>query len=82
MITSDAPTVFLKWIYGNGWVKGLRWQISVFCSLKDLKVKHFWSGARANPELLADYLKIAPLRSMIDLLLKTADIECATNIYN
>jgi NAD(P)H dehydrogenase (quinone) len=53
VITSDTPTVFLKWIYGNGWVKVLRRQILAFCGFKDLKVKYFSPVRGAKPEALA-----------------------------
>ncbi|QLF70513.1 NAD(P)H-dependent oxidoreductase [Peteryoungia desertarenae] len=53
VITSDTPTFFLKWIYGNGWVKVLRRQILAFCGFKDLKVKYFSPVRGAKPEALA-----------------------------
>ncbi len=40
VITSDTPTVFLKWIYGNGWVKVLRRQILASCGFSDLKITY------------------------------------------
>lgn len=52
-ITSDAPTVFLKWIYGYGWVKVLRRKILVFCGFKDLKVIYCVPVRGATPEALA-----------------------------
>lgn len=53
VITSDTPTFFLKWFYGNGWVKVLRRQILAFCGFKDLKVKYFSPVRGAKPEALA-----------------------------
>jgi putative NADPH-quinone reductase len=53
VITSDTPAVFLKWIYGNAWVKVLRRQILKFCGFKDLKVKYFSPVRGAKPEALA-----------------------------
>ncbi len=53
VITSDTPTVFLKWIYGNGWVKVLRQQILAFCGFRDLKVMDCAPGRGAQPEALA-----------------------------
>jgi putative NADPH-quinone reductase len=53
VITSDTPTFFLKWIYGNGWVKVLRRQILAFGGFKDLKVKYFGPVRGAKPEALA-----------------------------
>jgi hypothetical protein len=41
VITSDTPTFFLKWLYGNGWVKVLRRQILAFCGFTDLRVEYF-----------------------------------------
>lgn len=51
-ITSDAPTVFITWIYGNGWVKVLLRQILAFCGFKDLKVNCFSPVRGATPEVL------------------------------
>lgn len=53
VITSDTPTVFLKWIYGNGWVKVLRRQILGFCGFRDLKVMYYGPVRGAKPEALA-----------------------------
>ncbi|THV11116.1 NAD(P)H-dependent oxidoreductase [Rhizobium rhizophilum] len=60
VITSDTPTVFLKWIYGNGWVKLLRRQILAFCGFRDLKVKYFSPVRGAKPEALAKMVEAAP----------------------
>lgn len=59
VITSDTPTFFLKWIYGNGWVKVLRRQILAFCGFKDLKVKYFSPVRGAKPEALAKMVEDA-----------------------
>lgn len=60
VITSDTPTFFLKWFYGNGWVKVLRRQILAFCGFKDLKVKYFSPVRGAKPEALAKMVEDAP----------------------
>jgi putative NADPH-quinone reductase len=60
VITSDTPTFFLKWFYGNGWVKVLRRQILAFCGFKDLKVKYFSPVRGAKPETLAKMVEVAP----------------------
>jgi NAD(P)H dehydrogenase (quinone) len=60
VITSDTPTIFLKWIYGNGWVKLLRRQILGFCGFKDLKVKYFAPVRGAKPDALAKMVEAAP----------------------
>jgi hypothetical protein len=54
-----SPTVFLKWIYGNGWVKVLWRQILAFCGFKDLKVKYFSPVRGAKPEALAKMVEDA-----------------------
>lgn len=59
VITSDTPTAFLKWIYGNGWVKVLRRQILGFCGFKDLTVKYFSPVRGAKPEALAKMVEDA-----------------------
>ncbi|MFN3721345.1 MAG: NAD(P)H-dependent oxidoreductase [Rhizobium rhizophilum] len=59
VITSDTPTIFLKWYYGNGWVKVLRRQILAFCGFKDLKVKYFSPVRGAKPEALANMMEDA-----------------------
>ena len=59
VITSDTPTFFLKWFYGNGWVKVLRRQILGFCGFKDLKVKYFSPVRGAKPEALAKMVEDA-----------------------
>ncbi|MFN3747012.1 MAG: NAD(P)H-dependent oxidoreductase [Hyphomicrobiaceae bacterium] len=59
VITSDTPTIFLKWYYGNGWVKVLRRQILAFCGFKDLKVKYFSPVRGAKPEALAKMVEDA-----------------------
>ncbi|THV25122.1 NAD(P)H-dependent oxidoreductase [Peteryoungia ipomoeae] len=60
VITSDTPTVFLKWVYGNGWVKVLRRQILAFCGFKDLKVMYCAPVRGATPERLKGYVDRAP----------------------
>ncbi|MGL4196861.1 MAG: NAD(P)H-dependent oxidoreductase [Allorhizobium sp.] len=59
VITSDTPTFFLKWIYGNGWVKVLRRQILAFCGFKDLKVKYCGPVRGAKPDALAKMVEDA-----------------------
>lgn len=60
IITSDTPTFFLKWGYGNGWVKILRRQILGFCGFRDLKVKYCGPVRGAKAEALAKMVEAAP----------------------
>lgn len=60
VITSDTPTFFLKWFYGNGWVKVLRRQILAFCGFSDLKVMYCAPVRGAPPERIANYIAQAP----------------------
>ncbi len=38
LITSDTPGWYLKWVYGNGWIKTLRKQILEFCGFEKVRV--------------------------------------------
>jgi putative NADPH-quinone reductase len=60
VITSDTPTFFLKWFYGNGWVKVLRRQILAFCGFKDLKVMYCGPVRGAKPGRIAGYIAKSP----------------------
>lgn len=56
VITSDTPTFFLKWFYGNGWIKVLRRQILAFCGFSDLKVMYCAPVRGATPERIRGYI--------------------------
>ncbi|WP_416796720.1 NAD(P)H-dependent oxidoreductase [Ciceribacter azotifigens] len=60
VIASDTPTVFLKWIYGNGWVKVLKRQILAFRGLSDLKVAYHASVRGEKLEALPKMVEAAP----------------------
>lgn len=39
LITSDTPGWYLKWVYGNGWVRTLRKQILQYCGFGKVRVR-------------------------------------------
>ena len=59
MVTSDTPTFFLKWFYGNGGVKVLSPPILALSGFKDLKVTHVGPVRGAKPEALAKMVAAA-----------------------
>jgi NAD(P)H dehydrogenase (quinone) len=56
IMTSDTPTLFMRWIYHNAMLRQLRDQILGFVGIKPARFTHFSGASHPKPDMVERWI--------------------------